>query len=74
MGVASKVHATPWHREALKGPLCRGVLVKVTQGWVIPAAPRLLPFEIVLNWEGGRGSALQVEVGFRLLPDQSLHK
>ena len=48
--------------------------MKVTQGWVIPAAPRLLPFEIVLNWEGGRGSALQVEVGFRLLPDQSLHK
>ena len=74
MGDASMAHPTPWHQDAPKGPLCRGVLVKVTQGWVVPAAPQLLPSETVLNWEGGWGSALQVEVGFRLLPVRSLRK
>ena len=62
MGDASIAHPTPWHRDTPKGPLCRGVLVKVTQDWVIPAAPWLLPSETVLNWEGGWGSALQVEL------------
>ena len=56
MGDASMAHPTPWHQDAPKGPLCRGVLVKVTQGWVVPAAPQLLPSETVLNWEGGWGS------------------
>lgn len=41
-----------------EGTLVEEFLGEGDLGQAIPAAPRLLPSEIVLNWEGGRGSAL----------------